>query len=80
MNINPMFLLNALKNTTPEKLVMNLISSKFGNNNPMMNNLLSMAKKGDNKGLEEFARNMCKEKGIDFNKEYNNFISNLKQR
>lgn len=63
----------------PEQIANNLIANNMGNN-PMMNNLLNMAKNSNNKGLEQFARNMCKEKGIDFEKEYNNFISNFKNR
>lgn len=34
------------------------------NNNPIMKNAFEMAQKGDFKGVEELARNLCKEKGI----------------
>jgi hypothetical protein len=42
-------------------------------NNPMMANLLDLAKKGDTKGIEEVARNACKEQGKDYDKEFANF-------
>lgn len=45
----------------PKQMVMNFVKNN-ANSNPMMSNLISMAEKGNSKGLEEFARNMCKEK------------------
>ena len=33
-------------------------------NNPIMKNAFDMAQKGDSKGVEELARNLCREKGI----------------
>ena len=44
----------------------------------MLNNLIQMAQKGDTKGVENFARNLCKEKGQDFDKEFATFMSNFK--
>lgn len=46
--------------------------------NPMIANLITMAKKGDTKGVENFARNMFKERGRDFDKEFNEFRNNFK--
>lgn len=60
--------------STPQQMVMNMM----GNNNPMINNLMNMAKNGDNKGIENFARNICKEKGMDFDKEFQDFMKNFK--
>ena len=48
------------------------------NGNPVLNNLINMAKTGDSKGVENFARNICKEKGKDFDKEFSEFMSNFK--
>ena len=39
----------------------------------MLNNLISMGSQGNIKGLEIVARNIAKEKGIDFDKEFLNF-------
>ena len=52
------------------------------NGNPIFNNLMQMAEKNDTQGLEEFARNYCKERGCDFDKEiqkFQNMISNNKK-
>ena len=50
------------------------------NTNPMIANVIRMAQNGDTKGVEEFARNICKEKGIDFDKEFSKFMSNFNKR
>jgi hypothetical protein len=59
---------------------MNLIQNYMmrGINNPIFNNLISMAKNGDEKGLENFARNLMKERGKDFDKEFAQFKSSMK--
>ena len=41
--------------------------------NPVLANLLTLAKNNDSKGIEQVARNLMKEKGIDFDKEFNSF-------
>lgn len=48
------------------------------NTNPIFNNLMQMMEKGDNKGIEQFARNVCKEKNIDFDKQFGDFMNNFK--
>ena len=38
-------------------------NSQFSNN-PIMKNTFDMMNRGDSKGLEQLARNLCKEKGL----------------
>ena len=59
----------------PKDMVMKMLKN---NTNPIFANLTQMMEKGDDKGIEQFARNMCKEKGIDFDKQFNEFMSNFK--
>lgn len=40
---------------------------------PMGKNLLSLVKNGNSQGIEEIARNMSLQKGIDFDKEFTAF-------
>lgn len=75
---NPMNILKTFfKNGgNPEELFMRAM---LGNkSNPMINNLISMAKKGNSEGVETFVRNYFKEIGRDFDSEYDEFINNLK--
>lgn len=65
---NIMDLIKMIKN--PKEYAMGLVKQQ---NNPMLNNLVQMAEKGDTKGVENFARNMFKEKGEDFDKIMSNF-------
>lgn len=65
-----------LEKTNPQQLVMNFIGQ---NTNPMFQNLIQMAQKGDVKNLENFARNLYKEQGRNFDKEFAEFMSNFKK-
>lgn len=66
--MNPMFniqqLLKGGKN--PRDLMINSLSN---NNNPIAQNLLNMVKNNDIQGAEQFARNILKEQGRDFDSE-----------
>lgn len=66
---------NMMGKLNPQQMVMNMLG---GNDNPMINNLKEMAEKGDNEGIQNFARNYFKEQGRDFDKEFNEFMSNFK--
>ena len=79
MNNNP---LNTIKNFirqqgSPKELLINFMQRN--NSNPMMNNLIQMAKNGDSKGVEQFARNAFKEQGRDFDKELSQFKQFIKR-
>ena len=54
------------------------ILNKMNINNPILSNVISMAQNGDNKGVENFARNICKQKGLDFDKEFSKFKDTMK--
>ena len=72
--MNPIEMLKGI--TNPKQFVMNNLGIK---NNPMMGNLIKMAQDGDTHGVENFARNMFKEQGKDFDTEFANFMSNFKR-
>ena len=59
----------------PQEMLKRAINN---NKNPIVNNLVQMAQSGNNKGVEEFARNLFKENGRDFDKEFTQFMSNFK--
>ena len=78
MNNPIMNLMQMLKGgANPKNILMNIMQSKT-NNNPMINNLISMANQGNTKGVETFARNLFKEKGLNFDKEFNEFMGQFK--
>lgn len=66
------------RNKNPKDIAMQMIKNK---NNPVVNNLINMAEKGDYKGVENFARNVFKEQGRNFDAELEEFkkmISEIK--
>ena len=73
--MNPMQMLQNFltKGLSPQKIVKQMVG-----NNPMMVNLIKMANAGDTDGVEKVARNMFKEKGRDFDKEFSEFKSKFK--
>ena len=73
---NPMQFMNMLRGIkNPKDAVLNMVKS---NNNPMIKNLVEMAEKGNTEGVENFARNIFKEQGRDFDKEFGEFTKNFK--
>lgn len=46
-------------------------------NNPMGQNLLSLAQSHNTADIEKIARNMCAQKGVDFDKEFTAFKQSL---
>lgn len=60
---NPLSFIQAMRN--PQQFMQNIIQNQQAMQNPMVKNTFDMLQKGDNKGLEEMARNLCKEKGIE---------------
>lgn len=53
----------------PQQFMMNMLQSQMGNN-PIGQNLLRMAQQNDTKGIEQVARNLCAQRGLDFDKEF----------
>lgn len=73
---NPMNMLKIMMNSkTPQQLIMNMMGQ---NSNPMISNLMEMANSGNNKGIEQFARNLCKQKGINYDMAFPEFMKQLK--
>ena len=73
--MNPMQMLQSFltKGLSPQKIAEQMVG-----NNPMIANLVKMANVGDTEGVEKVARNMFKEKGRDFDKEFSEFKSKFK--
>lgn len=63
---------NMMKNGNPEQMMMSMLEQS-AQNNPILENLLNMAKNNDSEGIENYVRNVAREKGIDYDKEFNSF-------
>lgn len=69
---------NFIKNYMLRGLTPKGIVKQMAGNNPILGNLINMAERGDNQGVENFARNMLKERGMDFDQEFSTFKNSLK--
>lgn len=70
--MNPMQFLKGIKN--PQQFVMNMLGQ---NQNPMATQLMQMVKTGNTNQIEQFARNICKERGMDFDKSFAEFMKQI---
>lgn len=76
-NMNPMEMIGLLKGRDPQELVMSMIKNN-NINDPQINELISLAEKGDTNSLTKIATDMFAEQGKNFNTEFSNFMSLLK--
>ena len=65
--------MNMIKQGDPRQIVMNMLQEKIKTGGPIFSNLADLVQKGDYQQLENVVRNMAKEKGIDFDREFNSF-------
>ena len=70
--MNPMQFLKGIKN--PQQFVMNMLGQ---NQTPMGMQLINLAKTGNTNQIEQFARNICKERGMDFDKSFSEFMKQI---
>lgn len=60
----------------PEQMILSMLQTN-SKNNPVMMNILQLAKQGNYKQIEQVARNLAQQRGIDFDKEFTNFRKTL---
>ena len=63
MGNNIFQMMGAIRN--PQAFLNQISNNSQMMNNPMVRNTFEMMRKGDNKGLEQMARNLCMEHGMD---------------
>lgn len=72
-NVDPMQLIAQIKSgRNPQQLMLSILEGEAAVN-PIMGNLLQMAKENRTADIEKFARNLAKEQGVDFDKEFSQF-------
>lgn len=59
----------------PKNMILNMLKNS---NDPTMNKLIQMVENGNSKGVEEYARKFCGERGISFDEEFSKFMSSFK--
>ena len=75
--MNPMQLLTMMRNgQNPMAILTQLMQSQIGGT-PLGDNLAQLMKNNDVKGIEQVARNLCQQRGMDFDKEFASFKQQL---
>jgi hypothetical protein len=73
MQVDYMNLLQAIRSgANPQQLVMGVLEGQMAST-PMGKNLLQLVKENRTSEIEQIVRNICAEKGIDFDKEFASF-------
>lgn len=78
--MNPMQLIKQFmgKGMNPQQMLEQEVMKNFTIQNPLIGNLIGMANKGNGKGIENFARNICRERGINYDEEFAKFMKQIK--
>lgn len=75
--VNPMQLIQMIKNgSNPQQLMLSVLEGQISNT-PMGQNLLTLAKGNQTQDIEQIARNICQQRGMDYDKEFNAFKNTL---
>ena len=73
--MNPMDFLSMVRSgQNPQQMMLNVLQQ---GNNPMSQNLFNLAKQGNTAQIEQIARNLCAQRGMDFDREFNSFKQQL---
>lgn len=76
--VNPYQLVQMIKGgQNPQQLMLSVLSQSEMAGTPMGKNLINLARNGNTAEIEKIARNIAKQKGMDFDKEFNAFRQNL---
>lgn len=68
--VNPMQLIQMIKSgKNPQQLMLSILQQN-AQGNPMFQNLMMLAKNNRTGDIEQIARNLAKEQGLDFDKEF----------
>ena len=71
-------LISSFKNQDPSALVSNMVNEAASQGNPIMQNLANLIKEGKTEEIEKIVRNIAKERGMDYDKEFKAFRDTFK--
>lgn len=71
-------LIRGFKNQDPSTIVANMVDEAASQGNPIMQNLANLIKEGKTDEIENVVRNIAKERGIDYDKEFKAFKNTFK--
>lgn len=72
--MNPINIFQMMK-AGPQHFIQQIMGNNQMMNNPIMKNTMQMAQQGNTQGIEQMARNLCKEKGLNADDVFNQIKS-----
>lgn len=70
LQVNPLQLIQMIREgQNPEQLMISVLENQIGST-PFGENLLLLAKQNRTQDIEKIARNMCEQRGLDFDQEF----------
>lgn len=66
-------LISSFKNQDPSAIVASMVNEAASQGNPIMNNLANLIQEGKTTEIENVVRNIAKERGMDYDKEFKAF-------
>ena len=76
-NFNPMAIINLIRSgKNPEQLMISYLESQL-KGTPLGENLVTLAKNNNTAEIEKIARNICEQRGLNYDKEFNDFKQRL---
>lgn len=77
LQVNPVELVQKIKQgQNPQQLILGILENQMGNT-PMGQNLMALVKEKRTKEIEQIARNLLSQKGLDFDVEFTAFKQKL---
>ena len=71
-------LISSFKDQDPSVIVTNMVNEAASQGNPIMQNLANLIKEGKTEEIEKVVRNIAKERGMDYDKEFKAFRDTFK--
>ena len=66
-------IISSFKNQDPSAIITNMVNEAAEQGNPIMQNLANLIKEGKTDEIESVVRNIAKERGVDYDKEFKAF-------
>lgn len=76
--MNPLNIIQMMRGGSPQQFLQQIMGNNQIMSNPMIKNTIQMAQSGDMNGIEQMARNLCKEKGLNADDVFNQIKNQFK--
>lgn len=80
MNFDMNMLMQIMRGKNPQQMILNYLQQSQIGSTPIGQNLMQLAQQGDYSALEQIAKNICQQRGIDFDEQSRNFKQSLGMR